>query len=132
MCVCVCVCVCVSTDSLVLGVEVVVLITSLSISPMMSSPSSENSPPNTAPFSTPVYINILCLYFQHSHEFMSESESFELVRNLVATLDRMWGFAVNSLTQTHTHTHTHIPHRYVRTHRHTHTLEHLVTLTIEV
>ena len=110
MCVCVCVCVvlcvCVSTDSLVLGVEVVVLITSLSISPMMSSPSSENSPPNTAPFSSPVYINRLCLYFQHSHEFMSESESFELVRNLAATLDRMWGFAVNSLTQTHTHTHS--------------------------
>ena len=76
-CVCVSVCVCVSTDSLVLGVEVVVLITSLSISPMMS---SENSPPNTAPFSTPVYINTLCLYFKHSHEFMSESESFELVR----------------------------------------------------
>ena len=107
VCVCVCVVLCVqSTDSLVLGVEVVVLITSLSIYPMMSSPSSENSPPNTAPFSTPVYINRLCLYFKHSHEFMSESESFELVRNLVATLDRMWGFAVNSLTQTHTHTYS--------------------------
>ena len=45
---------CVSTDSLVLGVEVVVLMTSLSIFPMMSSPSSENSPPNIAPFSSPM------------------------------------------------------------------------------
>ena len=53
---------------------------------------------------------------------MSESESFELVRNLVATLDRMWGFAVNSLTQTHTF------HIGMYVHTDTHTLEHLVTL----
>ena len=53
---------------------------------------------------------------------MSESESFELVRNLVATLDRMWGFAVNSLTQTHTHTF----HIGMYVHTDTHTLEHLV------
>ena len=131
MCVCVCMCVvlcvCVSTDSLVLGVEVVVLITSLSISPMMSSPSSENSPPNTAPFSSPVYINnIDSVSISNIH--MSLCLNQRVLSWYATSLPHLTECGALQLILSHTNTHTHTFHIGMYVHTDTHTLERLVTL----